>query len=168
MYDKLVEFPESDITYDTVTTNNFFRNVYHVIKVKMHLHHSHVTGEILGYVHNFCNWRVRENKTEFVMFAHNFFGFDVFFLLQGFRATAWNTKDINIGGTNLTNINFTNISNETKFIDTLKYYQKSLVLSVDAKLAVKVAAEQFIRSLDYFSEVWKHLGSPQKEKILNI
>ena len=103
VYDKLVEFPESDIAYDTITTKNFFRNVYHMIKFKMHLHHSHVTGEILGYVHDFCNWRVRENKTKFVIFAHNFFGFDMFFLLKGFRATAWNTKDINIGGTNLTN-----------------------------------------------------------------
>ena len=63
VYDKLVEFPESHITYNTVTTNNFLRNVYHMIKVKMHLHHSHVTGEILGYVHDFCNWRVTENIT---------------------------------------------------------------------------------------------------------
>ena len=91
-----------------------------MIKVKMYLHHSLVTDETLGYVHDFCNWRVRENKTEFVVFAHNFFGFDVFFLLRGFRATAWDTKDINIGRQNLTNINCANISNETKFIDTLK------------------------------------------------
>ena len=55
VYDKLVEFPESDIVYDTITTDNFFRNVYHMIKLKMHLHHSHVTGEILGYVYDFCN-----------------------------------------------------------------------------------------------------------------
>ena len=46
VYGKLVEFPESDITYDTITTNNFFRNVYHIVKVNMHLHHSLVTGEI--------------------------------------------------------------------------------------------------------------------------
>ena len=127
-----------------------------MIKVKMYLHHSHVTGKILGYVHDFCNWRVRENKTVFVIFAHNFFGFDVFFLLKGYRATTWNTKDINIGSTNLTNINFENIGGETKFIDTLKHYQKSLghlaaTLSVDEKLAVKrVAAEQFIRQHDHF------------------
>ena len=94
------------------------------------------------------------------MVAHNFFGFDVFFLLQGFRANAWNTKDVNTGGTNLTNINFANISNETKFIDTLKYYQKSLgqlaaTLSVDEKFAVKKVSEQFIKSHDYFSEIWK-------------
>ena len=95
-----------------------------MIKVKMYLHHSLVTDEILGNVHDFCNWRVRENKTEFAVFVHNFFGFDMFLLLQGFLATAWNTKDINKGGTNLTNINFTDISNETKFIDTLKILSK--------------------------------------------
>ena len=108
----------------------------------MHLHHSQVTGKILGYGHNFCNWRFRENKTGFVIFAHNFFGFDMFFLLKGFRATTWNTKDINIGAKNLTNINFANIAGEAKLIDTLKYYQKSLgqlaaTLSVDEKLTVK-------------------------------
>ena len=113
-----------------------------MIKVKMHLHHSHVTGEILKYVHDFCNWRVRENKTKFVIFAHNFLVLNMFFLLKGYRATTWYTKDINIGGTDLTNINFANIGSETKFINTLKYYQKSLgqlagTLPVDEKLAVK-------------------------------
>ena len=101
-----------------------------------------MTGEILGYVHDFGNWRVRENKTEFAIFAHNFCSFDLFVLLKGFQTIAWNTKDINIGGTNLINVNLANIAGETKFIDTLKYYQKSLgqlaaTLSVDEKLAVK-------------------------------
>ena len=142
MYNKLVEFPESEIAYETVTTDKLFGNVYQMIKVKMHLHHSHVTDEILGYVHDFCNWRVRENKTDFVIFAHIFFGFEMFFLLKGFQATAWGTKDISLGGTNLTNINFANIGRETKFIKTLKYCRKSLgqlaaTLSVDEKLAVK-------------------------------
>ena len=57
-----------------------------MIKVKMHLHHSHVTGENLGYVHDFCNWRVRENKTDFVILAHNFFGFDMFFFVERFSS----------------------------------------------------------------------------------
>ena len=124
----------------------------------MHLHYSHVTGEILGYVHDFCSWRVRDNKTDFVIFAHNFFGFDMFFLLKGFQVTAWGTRDISLGRTNSTNIYFANIGGETKFIDTLKYYQKSLgqlaaTLSVDEKLAVKKVTEQFLRQHDYFSEV---------------
>lgn len=58
VYNKLVEFPESDTVYETVSTDNFFGNVQSIIKAKMHLHHSHVTGEILGYVQYFCNWRV--------------------------------------------------------------------------------------------------------------
>ena len=162
-------FPESDIAYETVTTDKFFGNGYRIIKVKMHLHHSHVTGEMLGKVHYFCTWRVRENKTEFVVFAYNFFGFDMFFLLKGFQATAWGTKDINLGGKNLSNINFANIGSETKFIDTLKYYQKSVgqleaILSVDEKLAVKKVTEQFLRQHDYFSEVWKFLGLQKKRK----
>ena len=59
--------------YETVTRANFLRNAYHIIKVKIHLHHSHTTDEIFGYVYDFCNWRVRENKTEFSCIAHNLF-----------------------------------------------------------------------------------------------
>ena len=49
-----------------------------------------------------------------------------FFFLKSYRATAWCTKEIKCGGSNLMNINFTSISSEVKFIDTLKYYPKSL------------------------------------------
>ena len=41
-----------------------------------------------------------------------------FFLLKGIRLSVWETKDINMGGTNLTNINYSTIGN-VKFIDTL-------------------------------------------------
>ena len=92
----------------------------------------------------------------------------MFFLIKGFRATASNTKDVNIGGKNLTNIGC-----ETKFIDTPKYYQNSLVqvagiLSDEEKLAVKKVSEQFLMSDHYFLDVWKYLGPTQKEKNLNI
>ena len=85
VYDKLIDFPSSDLAFDTITTNNFFRNVHRMIKFKVHLHHSHVTGKIIGYAHDFCNWQVRENKTEISIFAHNLFGFDAFFSLKDFR-----------------------------------------------------------------------------------
>ena len=107
-------------------SNWFFPNMNRITEVKTHLHHSHVTGGILGYVHDFCNWRLRENKTEFVCCAHNFFGFHMYFLIQGFRVTACNTKDFTVGGSGLTRINFVNISSSTKFFDEVKYYQKSL------------------------------------------
>ena len=80
VYDSLIDFPaSSDITFDTITTNNFFKNVHKMIKVKVHLHHSHVTGKIFGYPQEFCNWRIRENKYEIPLIVHNLFGFDMFF-----------------------------------------------------------------------------------------
>ena len=60
------------------------------------------------------------------MTGHNSFGFDMFFFRKGYRATAWGTKDLNVGGTNLAHVNYGNISGEITFIDTLKYYQKGL------------------------------------------
>ena len=53
VYDALIDFPESNFMYNTITTTNFFRNVQRLIKVKIHLHHSHITGKILGYTHDF-------------------------------------------------------------------------------------------------------------------
>ena len=57
--------------------------------------------------------------------THNFFNFDMFFLLKGIRLLVWETQDINMCGTNLTNINYSTIGN-VKFIDTMKYYLTSL------------------------------------------
>ena len=54
-------FPKCDIAYELVAAANFLSNVNRLMKVKIHLHHSHVTGEILGYTHDFCNWRLKEN-----------------------------------------------------------------------------------------------------------
>ena len=94
-----------------LTTKDLFESVHKIVNVKVHLHHSHVTGEIIGYVHDFCNWQVRENNDIVSCFAHNFFKFDLFFLLKNIRLSVWRTKDINIGGKNLTDINFASIDN---------------------------------------------------------
>ena len=50
----------------------------------------------------------------------------MFYFIKGYRASAWGSKDLKFGGNNLTNINFSNVGGEVKFIDTVKYYQKSL------------------------------------------
>ena len=54
----LVYFPKSDIQYETFTTNALFINIHHLIKMKIRLHHSHITGKIIGYAHDFCNTKV--------------------------------------------------------------------------------------------------------------
>ena len=169
----MIDFPQSNFMYNTITTNNFFRNLHRLIKVKVHLQHSHITGTILGYAHDFCNWNVCESKSEIAMIKDNLFGFDMFFFTKGYCATAWDTKHLNFGGTNLTHINYGNIGGEIKFIDTRKYYQKSLgeltpTLSEDEKNSVKQLTKQFFNQHSYFSEVWKYLGDPRKNKILEI
>ena len=110
----------------TVTTNGFSFNFYRALNAKVHIHYSHVTGEIFGYAHNFCNWKVRENKLEIPLIGHNFLGFDIFYMVKGFRASVWGTKNLKMGGTNLTNVNYAAIGGQVKIIDTLKYYQTSL------------------------------------------
>ena len=92
VYGAMIDFPPSNFMYDTITTNNFFKNVHHLIQVKVHLHLSHITGNILGYAHDFFNWNVRENKSEIALIAYNLFGFDMLFFVEGYRASAWGTK----------------------------------------------------------------------------
>ena len=58
--------------------------------------------------------------------AHNLFVFDLYYVIKGYVASSWCSKEIKSGGSNLTCINFSSITGEVKFIDTLKYYQKSL------------------------------------------
>ena len=108
--------------------------------------------------HDFCNWRIRENKSEIPMIAHNLFDVKIFFFLKGYRATTCCTKDIKCGGSNLTHINFANIIGEVKFIDTLKHYQKGLAelsttLSDEEKNSVKQLTTQFLSYHHYFQEV---------------
>ena len=112
--------------------------------MKVHLHHSHITGKILGYTHDFCNLRVKENIFQIPVIAHNLFGFDLYYFIKGYVTSAWCSKELKIGGNNLTHINFSNITGEIKFIDSLKYYQKSLAkLASTLSMAVKKLTEQF-------------------------
>ena len=59
--------------------------------------------------------------------AHNQFRFDFFLFLKGLRPSVWETTAINIGGKNPTSATFAIIQNQVRFIDTVKYYQQSLV-----------------------------------------
>ena len=173
LYDELFCFPPQD-EYDIITTKKFFNHVHNKIIMKVHLHHSHVTGEILGYAHDFCNKQVVElEKAEIPCIAHNLFGFDYWYFMKGFSTTSWCTKELSAGGTNLTNLNLSNIKGEIKFIDSLKYYQRSLAelkSSMDEKEIEKARAvtTSFLKNHHYFSSVWPFLPPTKKEKILKI
>ena len=176
----LFHFPVTDIQNETFTTDSFFINVHCLIKTKVHLHHSHITGKILGYTHDFWNLRVKENIFQIPVIAHNLFGFDLCCFIKGYVAFAWCSEELKIGWNNFTHINFSNITGEIKFIDSLKYYQKSLAelvstLSDEEKMAVKKLTEQFFNQHYYFStarpvqgKAKPFLDSKKKEKKLEI
>ena len=130
-------FPNNKFEALTIVTKNFFSNVINLMYGKIVLHHSHVAGKVKGFGHSFCNQKVPENKNYFSLLAHNLFGFDFFFVVKGFRLCVWRTKNLSIGGTNLTNVNYANIGEQVKFIDTIKFNQQSL-----EKLAESMTEEQ--------------------------
>ena len=49
----------------------------------------------------------------------------IFFLLKETQRRLWKAKPSSIGGSMLANKNYGNLRNQAKYIDTLKYYQKS-------------------------------------------
>ena len=138
------------------------------------MHHSHITGKILGYSHDVCNTSVIEKtRSEIPFVAHNFFGFDIFYYLKTYITLAWCSKKLNIGGANLTHVNYGIIDNEIKLIDSLKYYQKSLAdlsstLTPEEKRAAVKVTKQYFNQHYYFSTVWPYLTLKLREKVLGI
>ena len=126
VYERIMNFGSNENIKRAVISENFLRNVDNLIRGKQVIHHSHNTGEVVGYAHSFCNFKVRENKNQIRVIAHNLFGFDFFSFLKGLRLGAWRTTNLSIGGKNLTSVNYANISDQVKFIDTVKYFQQSL------------------------------------------
>ena len=163
-YDCLIDFPTCKFNeLKTITTKGMFEKFCRVINSKVHLHHSHVTGEIIGHTHDFCNWKVRENKNEVPLIGHNFLGFDIFYMVKGYISCCWGTKDFSKGGTNLTNVNYANIPNQIK-ITTLA----SLASTTDnkEKQNIKAAAEEFIKKHIYFGKVWPILEKMTEKRSL--
>ena len=70
--------------------------------------------------------------------------------MKSYFVTAWCSKALNIGGTNLTEANYGNISGEIRLIDSLKFYKRSLgelssTLTSEEKIAVKKLAEKIFK-----------------------
>ena len=142
------------------------------MKNRTHIHHSHISGEIIGYAHSYSNNKVRENKTKIGVVAHNLFRFNFFFLLRGLRVGIWKTRDINIGGKKPTNINFENIGNKVIFIDTIRYFQQSLgnlaTSLIDyEKLAIRTECEKFIKKDEILSKTFNLCTKEDQEWVLS-
>ena len=70
-------------------SNNFLENVRNIIFGSEAIHHWHITYEIIDYAHRFFNQKLRGNKNQIEVIAHNLFGFDFFFFLKGLRLGVW-------------------------------------------------------------------------------
>ena len=117
--------------------------------------------------------KLKQNQNSFSSIAHNFFGFNIFFLIKGIRFLVWQTRDVNIGRSGLTNINFANIGSQVKSIDPIKYYQASLlklasIIDEIEKKNVEKLVIQFLNQHGYFSRIWKILNPTKQKKVIDI
>ena len=79
LYKHSIKFlPTEKIKSDFPKSENFLSNMYAILKNQRVIHHSHVTGKIIGYAHNFCNLKCKENYFTIPVMAHNQFRFDFF------------------------------------------------------------------------------------------
>ena len=135
------------------------------------INHSHITGKTKGYAH-FCNKMLRENQNLILAFVHNLFSFDFFFVLKGIRLCAWQTKQLNIGGNNLTNDQYANIGCQVKFIGTIKCYQQSLSsiaknTNEAEKIDIRHSCRKFIEKNETYSSVFNSILEGNKNWVLD-
>ena len=150
----------------------FVSNIVAILKNLGCVHHSHMTGKIVGYAHSFCNEKVRENYYNIPVVAHNLFRFDFFFLMKGMTASVWKTRDIVIGGKNPTDINFASVGHQVQFIDTIKYFQQSLgalasSLTSLEKTAIYEESKKFLLSYPEIARNFLSLNEEGREWVLN-
>ena len=60
----MVRFCETDKVKGIPLSKNFLENLKGIMTSKNHLHHSDISGEIIGYAHSFCNAKVRETNVK--------------------------------------------------------------------------------------------------------
>ena len=166
VYERVMGFLPTDNLKGAAMSENFLSNVDHIIHGTNVIHHSHITGEVIGYAHSFCNEEVRENRNQISVIAHNLFGFDFFFFLKGLRLDAFRTTFLSIGGKNLTNINFANIS------DQVKFFQQSLSaltssMSDEERKGVRNECEKFIRKDRKLNEKFLACNKIDREWVLD-
>ena len=53
-------------------SKNFIENLKGIMNNRTHVHHSHITGEIIGYAHSYCNQKVRQNYPKIAVVTHFF------------------------------------------------------------------------------------------------
>ena len=85
MYAGIMKFPKEKYQVKTLVTKDFISIILNILNGQTVLHHSHMTGKVIGYAQDFCNKRLKENENLVLAFAHNLFSFDILFVIKGIR-----------------------------------------------------------------------------------
>ena len=112
LYSTMVGFCKTNKVQGISISKKFIDNLLGILNNSYQLHHSHITGKIIGFADSYCNQKVRENYFKIPVVPHNLFRFDFFFLLNGLRSGMWRMIDIKIGGKKPTDINLASIGNQ--------------------------------------------------------
>ena len=121
VYNQIMHFPPNKFEIKTVITKSFLDDIKNILFASHAIHHSNVTGNMIRYAHDFGNKKIRKNQNLISAFEHNLFSLYFLFVVKGIRICVGRTKKLNIGGTNLTNVQYPNIGSQVKFIDTIKH-----------------------------------------------
>ena len=108
----MVGFCKTNKVQGISISKKFIDNLLGILDNTYQLHHSHITGKIIGFADSYCNQKVTENYFKIPVVPHNLFRFDFFFLLNGLRSGMWRMIDIKIRGKKPTDINFASIENQ--------------------------------------------------------
>ena len=87
-------FLPADDLKGTVMSENLLSIVDNLIYGTNIIHHSRITGKVIGYAHSSRNLKVRENRNQVSVIAHHLFGFDFFFFKKGLRLGARRTTNL--------------------------------------------------------------------------
>ena len=93
-------------------------------------------------------------------------------VVKGITLFVWRTKQSNIGRMNLTNVQYANIGNQVKFIDTMKYHQQCLSsLAKNAseieKKNIRASCLKFIEKNKTYSAICNSLPNNDENLILD-
>ena len=89
LYSNLISFCITDKVKGIPISTKFISNISAILNERKCIHHSHMTRDIYGYAHKFCNKKNRGNYFKTPVIAQNLFRFDFFFLVKGLRASVW-------------------------------------------------------------------------------
>ena len=59
VYLKIMPFTCNNFIEDAIVSSNYFQKVRNIMYDTHAIHHLHITGEIIGHAHGFCNKKVR-------------------------------------------------------------------------------------------------------------